>query len=344
MDEYGTQFLTPQGISELLANHPSTTQFVVAYSGGVDSHVLLDLMAEVCLSTHLTVSALHIHHGLSKNADLWAQHCEKICAKLQVPLTVIWVDATMTEGRSPEEIAREARFTAFEKFLRPNECLLLAHHAEDQAETILLRLFRGAGPQGLGGMAERATLGEGEIFRPLLTVAKEDILKYARSRNLQWVEDESNQNTAFDRNFLRQEILPKLTHRWPRVVRSVSRSGALCLETATAIQELAKQDFMNVAGSVPESLSIVSLLKLDFQRRKAVIRFWLQLHACLPPSRDHMHRIDQEILQAKPDAKPKLKLGDYELRRHKKDLILIKLAVSQGKRFPKMREIHENSL
>lgn len=343
MDEHGLKQLTPQGISDLLSTRTEASHFVVAYSGGVDSRVLLELMAGAAqLNTTIKVSALHIHHGLSPNADDWAKHCESVCEVLQVPLSILWVNAEVYEGRSPEEVAREARFSAFDQFLKPSECLLLAHHEEDQTETILLRLFRGAGPKGLSGMPERAMLGQGEIFRPLLMVSKQDILQYAKTQKLTWIEDDSNYNTRFDRNFLRQEILPKLSARWPRVVRSVSRAGALCLETTTAVQVLAQQDFETVQGKLEDSLSVVALLNLDPIRRRGVIRYWLQRLDCLSPSRDHMDRIDTEILQAKPDAKPKLKLGDYELRRQKKDLIRVKLNVSGKKRIKMSNLVSDN--
>lgn len=275
------------------------------------------------------VSALHIHHGLSPKADDWAKHCEHICSEVKIPLTVLWVDAAVYEGRSPEEVAREARFKAFEQYLKPTECLLLAHHAEDQAETILLRLFRGAGPTGLSGMTERSRIGAADVLRPFLSVSKQDILEYAKQHQLSWIEDESNHNPRFDRNFLRNEIVPKLTARWPRVIRSVNRAGSLCLETATAVQVLAKEDYGTVLGTLENSLSVPGLLNLDTARRRGVIRYWFLQQGSLPPSREHMERIDAEVLGAKPDKHPKLKLGEYEIRRKQKNLMLIRLSVPE---------------
>lgn len=325
--------LSAAGVLSWLLKHTSAQHFIVGYSGGVDSHVLLDLTAKaIALNPTLKVSALHIHHGLSPNADAWAKHCEKICSNYNIPLNILWVDAENYDGRSPEEVAREARFSAFEQCLKPGECLLLAHHAEDQAETILLRLFRGAGPQGLSGMSSSSLLGEGELLRPFLTISKQDIQKYAAANSLEWIEDESNHNCRFDRNFLRHEILPKLTARWPRVLRSVGRAGALCLETATAIQVLAKEDFQRVLGKSKDTLSVPLLLTLEPSRRRAVIRLWMQTLGSLPPSRDHMDRIEKEVLNAAPDRHPKLKLGEFELKRVKKELFLVKLGVKGKKR------------
>jgi tRNA(Ile)-lysidine synthase len=293
----------------------------VGYSGGLDSHVLLDLIVRAFADNpEYQVGAVHVHHGISEFADDWAQHCEQICKALQIPLTVLWVDGRVVDGRSPEEVAREARFEALEKFLQRDECLLLAHHEADQAETILLRLFRGSGPLGLSGMPNKANLGESQLIRPLLTIPKEVLLHYAEERQLKWIEDDSNSNTRFDRNFLRQEILPKLLARWPRVIRSVSRAGALCLETATAVQILANHDLESVKGNQTDTLSVKRLLQLETIRRRGVVRCWLQTQGCHFPSRDHMERIDREVLQAKPGAKPKLKISDYEVRRVRDEL------------------------
>jgi len=326
MDEYGIKLLTPKGLLHFLTTQCDHQHFVVAYSGGVDSHVLLDIMAQaVTLNPELQVSAIHIHHGLNVKADSWAKHCENVCHELQVPIKVIKVNAAVYDGRSPEEVAREARFLAFEQHLEVSQCLLLAHHAEDQAETILLRLFRGAGPNGLSGMSIQSMLGKNKILRPLLTTSKQSIVEYAKQRQLHWIEDDSNQDLRFDRNFLRQDIIPKLMQRWPGMLRSVNRTGALCLETRSLVETLAKQDFDKVQGKTKDALSVTALLSLDSRRRRGVIRYWLRLLNCLPPSRDHMARIEREVLEAKPDRHPKLKLGDYEIRRCKKELVVAKL-------------------
>lgn len=301
-------------------------QLCVAYSGGLDSHVLLDSVVEAFSSDpSYQLSALHVHHGISEHADQWAQHCEQVCARLQIPLNVLWVDGRELNGRSPEEVAREARFQAFEEFLDDQQCLLLAHHEDDQAETILLRLFRGSGPLGLGGITEKAVIGKGELIRPLLQVCKQELLDYAVEKNLTWIEDDSNANTRFDRNYLRQEVMPMLMARWPRVVRSIGRTGSLCLETATAVQVFAEQDLAMVELN-NESLSVSKLLALDVVRRRGALRRWLQRLGLAFPSLDHMERIDREVLSAKPGAKPRLKISHYELQRHRDSLQVVKLS------------------
>lgn len=327
MDEYGrislnTLMVEPTHIKKILEGLSPTTRYWVGFSGGMDSHVLLDLVVEAFSDSNVVeIGAVHVHHGLSVHADAWVSHCERVCAALKVPLVVLWVDATPLEGESPEEVARIVRLKAWEDFLEEGQALLLAHHQDDQAETILLRLFRGAGPLGLGGMQSKTHLAKHEVLRPLLEYSKQDLIDYAKARGLEWIEDDSNTQERFDRNFLRHAILPHLRARWPRVVRSVSRAGALCLETATAVQILAREDFDKVQGSLKGSLSVKKLLLLDPIRRRGVIRCWLNFLGFLAPSRDHIERIDREVLKAQSGAKPRLKMGDYEVRRFKDELL-----------------------
>lgn len=320
------QTLNSEWLFKTLASKTTFKRFWVAFSGGVDSRVLLELCAKVfrsCNDPSYQFSAVHIHHGLSPNADEWVSHCKEVCANLEIPLQVIHVNATVTDGSSPEEIARVARYEAFENFLSEGDCLLLAHHACDQAETILLRLFRGTGPLGLGGMPEKGHIGKTEFLRPMLAFSKEAILNYAKAENYSWIEDESNVDTRFDRNFLRREILPKLTARWPSVLRSVSRAGSLCLEAASGLQDIAVSDYASSviqAKQFPSSLNVRALLALDPLRRKGVLRYWLQCNGFSMPSLDHMDRIEREVLGARPDRHPKLKIADYEISRSKGEL------------------------
>ncbi len=312
--------LKAENLYKIISEETDHKHLWVGYSGGLDSHVLLHLCHEMCKRyPEYKLSAIHVHHGLSQQADVWVEHCEEVCTALQVPLSVIWVDANVYDGSSPEEVAREARLNAWENLLQESECLLLAHHAMDQAETILLRLFRGTGPLGLGGMPGKGKMGKGEFIRPFLSLSKENIIEYAEEQGLQWIEDESNANLRFDRNFLRHEIMPRLSARWPRVVRSVSRAGSLCLETATAVQITAASEYERVKIEDPknESLSVSGLLALEPVHRKGVLRYWLQRNGFALPSRDHMERIEREILLAKPGSKPRLKISQYEIKRHK---------------------------
>ncbi len=322
----GDLILTPELILKNIQALTPTNVLWVGFSGGLDSHVLLDLLIDAIKDRpEFKLGALHIHHEISPFADSWVEHCERVCLQYGVPIKVIYVDGKVTGGRSPEAVAREARFSAFENFLGHNEALLLAHHECDQAETILLRLFRGSGPLGLGGIQKKSILGKGELIRPLLEVPKEAMIEYAKCRKLTWIEDDSNTDTRYDRNFLRKEVMPLLNARWPHAIRSTNRAGELCFEAAIAGEAVAEQDLENTKGFEEDTLSVSALLALPCIRRRGVIRYWIQALGFALPSRDHMERIDREVLKAKPGAKPRLKISNYEILRQKDELKVIRL-------------------
>ena len=337
MDGNGDLVLTPELTLQNIQKLTNAKVLWVAFRGGRDSHVLLDLLVRALRAdsvhnnfnpTDIQLGALHIHHGISRFADAWVQHCESVCLQYAVPFKVLYVDGKVRGGQSPEAVAREARFSAFEQFLDQNQALLLAHHAADQAETILLRLFRGSGPLGLGGIREKTSLGKGELIRPLLAVPFEAIVEYAKHRKLHWIEDDSNTDIRFDRNFLRNEVMPLLNARWPHAVRSTNRAGELCFEAAVVGESIAAQDLETIKGLAADALSVSRLLALDSIRRRGAIRYWLQRLGHALPSRSHMERIDREVLMAKPGAKPRLKIGLYEISRHKDELKVSQQTVS----------------
>lgn len=330
MVKHGTKKLNSEQIRSSIKKLTAAKTLWVAYSGGLDSHVLLDLVVNAFDIHEYKIGVIHVHHGLSPYADTWVKHCERICSDYKVPLRVLYVDAKVKEGESPEEMARIARFNAWKDFLQRDEAILLAHHEADQAETLLLRLFRGAGPLGLAGMSAKTTLGNSELLRPLLACSKEDIIHYAKEHNLHWIEDESNQNPRFDRNYLRLEILPLLINRWPRVVKSMGRAAGLCGDAANAIQILAAEDLNNIKEGTSLSLSVKRLLSLESSRRRSVIRLWLQDQGFLLPSKDHMDRIDREVLMAQSGAKPSLKISDYLIKRIKGELTVIRIHECSG--------------
>jgi len=208
--------VTPSLILEAIRIHPPSPVYWVAYSGGLDSAVLLHLAAQTqSCRMDLAIRALHIHHGLHADADAWTAHCQSNCLSLGIPLTVLRVDAGKRPGQSPEEVARHARYRAIESLIGPGDTVLLAQHRDDQAETLLLQLLRGAGLDGLAAMPVRSRLGAGHLLRPLLDCSRAQLAYYANEHGLAWVEDPSNQELIFDRNFLRREVMPLLRSRWP---------------------------------------------------------------------------------------------------------------------------------
>jgi len=225
-------------ISKQLDLENEQQRFYIAYSGGVDSHVLLHCCASMPqLKDRLT--AVYVHHGLQAEAESWAKHCGKTAEDLGVEFLMLRVNAKAAPGESPEEAARNARYAVLKSLIKADDALLLAQHREDQLETVLLQLFRGSGLRGLSGMPERMAFGAGVMLRPLLNTPKQTIGDYARARQLSWIEDPSNQSNDYDRNFLRNAVVPLLKQRWPAIDKTVARSAKHCADAQVLVDEVA---------------------------------------------------------------------------------------------------------
>lgn len=298
----------------------------LAYSGGLDSSVLFHLLVQAQVS----FQAIHINHQLSDNAHTWQQFCEDEAQRHQIPLSVYKV-LVENQGRGLEDAARSARYQIFTSVLKENEILLTAHHANDQAETFLFRLVRGAGLTGLSAIAESRKLGAGKLLRPLLSVSREKLLAYARENGLQWVEDESNRNTDFDRNYIRAQLLPGLLQRWPSALTNIVNSASLAAKETALLNEYAALDYQLCEPKRErqgESLSIDTLLAISEARRHNVLRYWLRYLGGSSLSMKHLERI-QEILEARPDAVPELMVADRCFRRFGSRLYLLPLPTAE---------------
>ena len=290
----------------------------VAYSGGLDSTVLLHLLVQLARREALPpISAIHVHHGLQPVADAWPEHCQRFCDSLGVPIQLARV--RVDDGASLERAAREARYRVFVSALAAGECLLTGQHRDDQAETVLFRLFRGAGVRGLSGMAPSRALGVGELLRPLLGVTRQQLEAYARGQGLSWVEDPSNASDEHDRNYLRNNVLPGVVRRWPAAVETIARSAEHLAEAEGLLGELAQNDLIG-AGARSEyigmqlpSLALAALVELSEPRQRNALRHWLAPLARLP---DSAHWAGwQGLRDAREDAEPIWRLADGELRR-----------------------------
>ncbi|WP_139684060.1 tRNA lysidine(34) synthetase TilS [Vibrio tasmaniensis] len=300
------------------------SRLIVAFSGGVDSRVLLELAAQYAKSHHIECCAVHVHHGLSKNADLWAEQCQTWCDASSVPLAIERVSLDITSGESVEKLARDARYDSLQKHLSFGDILITGQHIDDQLETFLLALKRGSGPKGLSSMAKVMLFGEAFIVRPLLSVTRSDIEASAHDMGLAWVEDESNQDLRFDRNFIRHQVAPTLTARWPSFRESVSRSAQLCAEQELLLDELLESHFQQALGdSKSQSLSIEVLSQHSDLLRARLLRMWLS-HCNQPmPSQKQLKLIWVEVACAQADANPKFVLNEVEIRRFNHQLYLV---------------------
>lgn len=278
------------------------TPLCVAYSGGLDSSALLHALAASAQARAQGLRAWHVHHGLHPQADAWAAHCARICAGLGLELTVSRVSVEAGRGDGPEAAARRARHAAFAAGLGAGETLVLAHHRDDQAETLLLRLLRGSGPDGLAAMREHRDCGRGALWRPLLALSRAQLQAYAQAQGLEWIDDPSNADPAFDRNFLRLRVLPLLRERWPQADAAFALSARLQDEAA---QLLERDDALALAAARsldPQALSRSALRGLAPARRARVLRRWIAGLGLPPLPAAGVARIEDELLDARADA------------------------------------------
>jgi len=292
----------------------------VAYSGGMDSSVLLHAISRIMGEIGHDVRAIHVNHHLSSSSDEWQQHCIDTCHKLGIPLSICEISLLQDKEKSPEELARQARYQAIYEHLDDGDVLLTAHHQDDQAETLLLQLFRGGGPRGAAAMTEYMRLPCGHLFRPLLSFNRRQLERYARTHHLHWVDDESNQDTGLERNYLRHEIFPLLRSHWPSVTQVLARDAGLFAEASGLLDELAALDYDRVQGVAPHTLSVTGLHTLSEARQRNVLRYWMRgLH--LPAANAaHLRHIMTDVIHAAPDREPCVSWAGAEVRRYRDDL------------------------
>lgn len=290
----------------------------IALSGGLDSSVLLHLLADWARSEDLPpISAIHVHHGLQAAADAWPEHCARVCVQLGIALEVVRIQ--VAPGASLEQAARNARYEVFAERLGVGDVLLSAQHRDDQAETLLFRLLRGAGVRGLAAMPASRPLGQGSLLRPLLDSSRAELHEYALSHGIAWIEDPSNADERFSRNFLRRQVMPLLAGRWPQVTASLERSARHLGEAQQLLDELAEMDLAAARGvsACPwlplQSLDLSALSVLSDARQRNLLRYWLAPLTRMPDS-DHWAGWC-DLRDAVVDATPIWRLADGELHR-----------------------------
>ncbi|MCB1693509.1 MAG: tRNA lysidine(34) synthetase TilS [Pseudomonadales bacterium] len=292
------------------------SRLVVALSGGVDSVSLLH--AVIRAAAGKSVHALHVNHGISPQADDFQRHASALCARLGVRLTCVRV--AVKRNGSLEENARHARYRAFESFLADGDVLLQAHHADDQAETILMNLLRGSAAFGVGGMPRLRALGKGMLLRPLMDVRHRQLVEYASAAGLEWIEDASNDDTTHDRNYLRHELLGLLEARWPGAVTRMVAAADRDDGYAQVIDYTAKNDFRLVEAD-NGALSLAHFASLPGERQKNLVRYWAGTFDLPLPPASLLEELSS-LLNADQDAAPLLRWQDVCLRRYKDRLFL----------------------
>lgn len=285
-----------------MAQFPSESIWV-AFSGGLDSTVLLHSLVQ--LKPAQSIVPVHVNHRLSPHAGDWQRHCAELCAAWGLDLRTESV-TVIEAGRGLEDAAREVRYQVFADCLSDGGVLFTGHHADDQMETLLLRLQRGSGPRGLAAMARQRTLGAGLLVRPLLPIKRVELEAYARRHQLNWIEDESNLELRFDRNYLRHRVLPAIQERWPEGHKRWQQSIELCAESESLLQDLATLD-LDSARERPEwggaSLELEALQGLSRARRLNLLRHWLRTLHCPLPSLQQLQQINIQLIEGREDAR-----------------------------------------
>jgi tRNA(Ile)-lysidine synthase len=312
--------LTPDLIAQLVPSH--CQRIYIGYSGGVDSHVLLHLLAS-CSEIRHKLMAVYIHHGLQSVATDWGRHCQQQAHALGVDFQMIEVDASPEVGESPEAAAREARYAAFKQLIQLDELLMLAQHREDQLETLLLQLFRGAGLHGLASMPQVMAFGQGLVLRPLLDTAKTDILAYATHHQLQWIEDPTNQQCDYDRNYLRNQIIPLLKQRWPGIDKTVSRTAKHCADAGKLLDDWAGLHKSALIDPLDHSLLINQWQHYNENQRNWLLRCWLQDFGLKPSSTALLQAIITQVIFARTDANPQLHTQGWYIKKYKQKLYCV---------------------
>ncbi len=278
---------------------------VVGFSGGLDSTVLLNWLAQQPMIRQIGLRAIHIDHGLHPDSKKWAVHCAKFCDQLNVPLVIEQVQINRDAGLGTEAAARQVRYAAFAKHLDDNQWLTLAHHQDDQAETLLLRLLRSAGGDGLTGMRKLRAFASGKLWRPLLDTSRQQLIDYAKRHQLHWIDDPSNDSNAFDRNYLRHQVLPVLVQRWPHASKALARSSTLLAEQNDALIALDMANLRECKNNDdPRCLNWGRLLALPAAWQSRVLRYWVSQLGLPPLPATGVKTILQDFDKAASDRQP----------------------------------------
>ncbi|MFN2361831.1 MAG: tRNA lysidine(34) synthetase TilS [Marinobacter sp.] len=317
----------PEALCAPVRNLPSHSRLRIALSGGMDSVLLLHVAAGLFAGTG-RLSAVHVNHQLQPNAGQTERLCQQVCGALGVPLDIRRVDvrggesARGNSGGGIEEAARNARYQVFQEIIMPDELLLMAHHGDDQAETVLFRLLRGTGVTGLAGMPRSRPLGKGLLYRPLLEFSRDELQAWAVENGVDWMDDPSNTDQRFDRNFLRLSIMPLLKARWPSLISRIRHSAGSCRESDELAAKLAELRFQQCAND-QGALNTGSLVNLAVAEQKNLLRWWIRHYHREPPAMADWSQVLNDLLTAPSDREPEIRGNGFAVRRYQGYLYLV---------------------
>jgi tRNA(Ile)-lysidine synthase len=333
-----------------LNKEPQDSYLCIGLSGGVDSTVLMHATAQYAAAFNRKIRAIHVHHGLSKNADAWAQHAQTLCEQLSAELAIT-IDCIIEKvqldkcSAGIEQAARLARYQIFEKHCKHNDVLLQGHHLDDQIETFFMRALRGSGLTGLASIPKQRNLSRTnscQILRPLLNIEKSQLIEYAKDQQLNWVEDESNKDSSLDRNWWRNELLPQIWQRYPKQKQSLSRTISTIQHEQSLLQQLILNEIV-IKGTLQSSaykihpalknipnFDLLLIQKMDQATGLSYVRAWLAQYVDILPSALQMQTLYVDMIQAQLDAEPKFTWSSSILYRYQNRLCLLNAATLNG--------------
>jgi tRNA(Ile)-lysidine synthase len=291
---------------------------LVTLSGGLDSTTLLHALAGSAVARARGLRAVHIDHGLHEDSASWSDHCRDYTDALGVELIIRAVNVPPRRaGLGREASARRARYDAIEALLAPGDIVALAHHRDDQAETVLLKLMRGAGPEGIGAMRTLRKLGRGFAWRPLLGLPRAALREYAEHYQLDWLQDPSNADPTIDRNYLRMQVMPRILQRWPEAETSIAQSAAWARAAASFIDGEAGRALARTQGLDPSTLRLREWLELPQALRDPVLRRWLRSLDLPEPTHYQAAELVRQLGEAGEDRQPCVRWPGAEMRRYR---------------------------
>ncbi len=294
---------------------PPIKRWVVALSGGLDSVVTLHLASQLLPPN--SVCAVHVNHQLQSQANDWQALCEQLCNSYAIPIKSYVINP---QGVS-EQLLRDARYDCFLDFIHEQDCFLFGHHANDQAETILFRMVRGAGSKGVSAIPAERALGKGHLLRPLLALPRHELESYARQSNLQWVEDPSNHSLDYDRNYLRHEVVKPLVKHWPKACEKMALSAALIEQEHQLLNDYLETDLQTIAEH--NYFNLKAWGALSENKGNALLRLWLKRETGRVVSSKQFKQIVEQLIYSKQDSNAHSILGNYTLKRYKQLLFVL---------------------
>ncbi len=314
---------TPDKLKEQLSSWPLPGCYWIAFSGGMDSTALVHAMAHIQNELTADVRAIHINHGLHPDADSWQAHCEKQCKQLGIPLSCETVQVEQTARQSPEAQARKARYAAMIERMSGDDMLLTAHHAEDQAETVILNLMRGAGVDGLAAIQPLRRTGDTWLGRPLLHWRRQQLCQFLTRENITFVDDPSNDDLAIRRNYVRHEILPRLTRMWPAATEQLNKSAELVRSASSILKSVAAADLAICQGARCYEINVQSLYEFDIDRQALIVRQWARANDLPTPDQRQLIELLRQLHHARDDTALCLKWPGVELHRYRAKLFIM---------------------